>query len=87
MFIFLLIPFDIRLFLFWIKSQLGVTYKSVAYKKSMKRCFIWSSKNEEITISHEFIFVFIWYFIGAILSKRFCLKREFLKKIKREGRP
>ena len=36
MFIFLLTPFDTRdLLLFRIKSQPGVAYKSVAYKKSM----------------------------------------------------
>ena len=55
------------LFFFWlilildfvlIKSQSGVGYKSVPYKKSMQRCFQ-PSKNEEITLPREFIFVLI----------------------------
>ena len=32
------------------------------------------SKDEEITMPNEFIFVFFWYFIGPILSKKSCQK-------------
>ena len=52
------------LLLFRIKSQPGVAYKSVDYKKTFN-VVLKSSENEEITLPHEFIFVFIWYFIGA----------------------
>ena len=34
----------------------------------------WFSKNEEITLPPEFIFVFIWYFYGAILLEKSCQK-------------
>ena len=44
------------LLLFRIKSQPGVAYKSVDYKNTFNE----SSKNEETTLPHEFIFVFIW---------------------------
>ena len=37
-----------------------------------------SSKNEEITLPHEFIFVFIWYFSGAVLQ-------YYLKSLVRKG--
>ena len=43
--------------LFWIKSP-GVAYKSVVYKKAFNLVFK-SSKNEEITLPHDFIFGFI----------------------------
>ena len=33
-----------------------------------------SSKNEEIILPHEVIFVFICYFTGAILSEKSCQK-------------
>ena len=35
-----------------------------------------SSKIEEITLLHEFIFVFIQCFNGAILSEKSCIERE-----------
>ena len=34
---------------------------------------------------HEIIYVFIWFFIGAILSKNFDQKQGFQKKDKKEG--
>ena len=41
----------------------------------IKKHFVFqSSKNEEITFPHEFIFIFIPYFIGTILSKKSCQK-------------
>ena len=67
----------------WIKSQPGVAYKSVAYKKSCKSV-LQSFKNEKMTLSHEFIFVFILYLIGAILPKNIA-KSTSSKKTKREG--
>ena len=39
-----------------------------------------SFKNEEITLPHEFIFVFIDYFIEEILSKKSCQKWGVRKK-------
>ena len=55
-----------RLLVFQIKSHSGVAYKSVVYKKYVTL----SSENEEITLPHEFIFVFIWYFTRVILSEK-----------------
>ena len=43
------------------------------------------SKNEEITLPHDFIFVFIQHFIGAILLEKYCQKRGDWKKYKKEG--
>ena len=56
--------------LFLIKSQPGVAYKNVVYKKVCNVIFQ-SSKNEEMTLSHEFTFVFI----GWWLEKRKKHKR------------
>ena len=70
--------------LFQIKSQLGVAYKSVNYKKAFNVVFQ-SSKNEEITVPDEFIFVFIMYFIGAILSEKSCRKQRVQKKYEKGG--
>ena len=70
--------------LFQIKSQLGVAYKSVNYKKAFNVVF-WSSKNEEITVPDEFIFVFMMYFIGAILSEKSCRKQRVQKKYEKGG--
>ena len=41
------------------------------YQSGVKKAcnILWSSKREEITFSHEFIFVFIPYFIAAIFPK------------------
>ena len=44
-----------------------------------------SSKKEERTFPHETIFVFIWYFIGTILSKNSHQKQGVRKKDKKEG--
>ena len=59
------------LLLFQIKSQPSGAYKSLDYKKGFNVVF-WSSKNEEITSPHEFIFVFILYFIRMILLEKSC---------------
>ena len=40
---------------------------SIAYRKACKVVFQ-SSKNKEIALPFEFIFAFIQYFVGAILS-------------------
>ena len=56
------------LLLFQIKSQPGVGYKSTVYKKAITVAFK-SSTNEEITLPHWFIFVFIQYFIEGYCQK------------------
>ena len=66
------------LLLFQIKSQPADAYKSIVYKRTFKVVFT-SSKNEKITMPHEFIFVFIWYFIGVILLEKSCQNLESLK--------
>ena len=53
--------------LFQIKSQSVIAYKSVVYKWVIYVVFK-SSKNE--TWPHDFIFMFIWYFIVAILLRK-----------------
>ena len=68
-----------RLSLFLIKSQPGVAYKRAFLKKACNIAFQ-SSKNEEITLSYEFIFVFIWYFNEAIFSEKFFQMRGVFKK-------
>ena len=40
-------------------------------------------KNEEITFPHEFIFVFILWFIGTIFSEKSCQKGGSRKEYKR----
>ena len=45
----------------------------------------WFSKNEEITLPPEFIFVFIWYFYGAILLEKSCQKGRGRGVIKIKG--
>ena len=47
---------------------------------------MYSSKDEEITFLHEFIFVFILYFIVAILSKRVQAVRWRVRKKKKKRR-
>ena len=78
------LPF--RMFNIWIKSQPGVAYKSVVYKRAFSIVFK-SSKNEKITFLHSCIFVFIWYFIGAILSEKSCQKWGVWKEYKKGGWP
>ena len=46
------LDFRLLLLLFQIKSQPGVAYKSVVYKKAFNLIFKFS-KNEEITLPHE----------------------------------
>ena len=66
------------LLLFQIKSQPADAYKSIVYKRAFKVVFK-SSKNEKITMPHEFIFVFVWYFIGVILLEKSCQNLGSLK--------
>ena len=44
--------------------------------QSMEHCFlvILKIKNEKVTLPHEFVFVFIGYFTGAVLSEKSCQK-------------
>ena len=85
MFLFLLTAFWYFGFLLrWIKSQPGVVYKSVAYNKSCN-LVLQSFKHEKMTLPHGFIFVFILYFIGAVLPKKCYQKCGLQKKIKRRG--
>ena len=46
-----------------------------------------SSKNEETTLPYEFIFVFISYFIGAILTEKSCQKHGGNSHIKGGSKP
>ena len=72
--------------LFHIKSEPGVADKSAVYKGAFNVVFK-SPKKEKITLLREFIFVFIWYLIGTILSEESCQKREVWKKYKMWGWP
>ena len=63
--------------------QPGVAYKSVSYKKACNIVLYSSSKHEEITLPHECIFVFCWYFIGADLPKNIAKSERFQKEIKK----
>ena len=63
--------------LFQIKSQLGVADKSF-YKKACNVVF-YSSKSEEITLPHEFMFMFI---NGPILLESLPKREEFGKRKK-----
>ena len=61
----------LRLLLFQIKSQSVDVCKSVAYKKQVILFWsLWSIK--KITFPRAFIFMFISYFIGAVLSRKCC---------------
>ena len=70
------------LLLFRIKSQPGVAYKSVVYKKAFKVVFK-SSKNEKLTLPHECLFLCL----SGISLGRYCrkslAKSGFGKNIKR----
>ena len=46
-----------------------------------------SSKNEELTLAHDFIFVFIQYLIGPTLSEKSYEKRVVRKKYEKEEWP
>ena len=76
--------FHLECLLFHIKSQPGVSYRSVDYNKAFNVVF-WSSKNKEITFSHEFILVFILYFIGTILLEKSCQKQRVQEEYKKGG--
>ena len=65
--------------LFRIRSQPGVAYISFAYKKACNIVFK-SSKIEKMILLHEFNFVFIWYFSGAIMYKTCCQNQRVGKK-------
>ena len=67
--------------IFWIKSHPGVAYKSSFYKNAHNIAFQ-SSRNEEITLPHEFIFVFVWYFLGGDVVEQSCQKQGGQKRIK-----
>ena len=71
--------FHLEYLLCWIKSQSGVAYKSVVYKRAFN-VVLRLLKMKKITLSCEFIFVIIWYFIGAILSEESCQKWEVWEK-------
>ena len=55
-----------------------------SYKKACK-VVSQSSKKEKRTFPHEIIFVFIWFFIGTILSKNPDQKWGVQKKDKNKG--
>ena len=74
------------LLFFQIKSQPGVAYKYIDCNKAFNVVFQ-SSTNEEIAFPYEFIFVFILYFIGAILLEKCSQKQGVWKEYKKGGRP
>ena len=47
--------------------------KMLFIKKAFNAVF-WFSKNKEMILPHEFIFVFFRYFIGAMLTEKPCQK-------------
>ena len=57
----------------------------VLFIKKHITLFISLLKMKKPTLPHEFIFVFIRYFTGAILSEKFCQKRSFQKKYNKGG--
>ena len=59
-------------------------YKSLVYKRAFNIVFRFS-KNEKINLPHEFIFVFIWYFIGTILLEKSCQKWRVWKNYSGDG--
>ena len=81
--IFLSTPFDTDCCYFESNFNLVLLVKVIPIIKAWKLVFQSSSRNEEITLLHEFIFVFIQYFIEAILLKRCCQKRGGWKKDKK----
>ena len=74
MFIFLLTPFDTRDY-YYFKSNLSLLLLTKVFlTKNTCNVVLQSSKHEEITLPEEFMVAFILYFIGAILSKKYCQK-------------
>ena len=72
--------FSAKMFIISDEISAGVAYKSVAYKKAFNAIFQ-SSRNEEIILPHEFISVFIRYFIRTILmelsSQKWGVRKTF----------
>ena len=60
------------LLLFWIKSQPGVPYRSVVYKRAFNVFFNYL-KMKKITLLNEFIFVYLVFhwedIVGKLLPK------------------
>ena len=69
------------LLLFCIKSQPIVAYKSVVYKRVFNILVFESSKNEKITLPHEFIFVLSGISLRWYSWKSLAKSRGFWKNI------
>ena len=65
--------------------SLELLIKVFLYKKHVTNVLSYSSKKKERNLPHEIIFVFIWYFIGAISSNNSHQKRRVQKRDKNEG--
>ena len=63
-----------------LRSQPGVAYKSIGYRKTCN-FVLQSSKHEEMIFPYEFIFEFMSHFIRAILSKdvKWWVWRKYIK--------
>ena len=63
-----------------LRSQPGVAYKSIGYRKTCN-FVLQSSKHEEMIFPYEFIFEFMPHFIRAILSKdvKWWVWRKYIK--------
>ena len=57
-----------------------VLLMKVLFMKKVCNVVFQSSKNEEMTLPHEFIFLLIRYFIGTKLSRKFVKSDGFSKK-------
>ena len=66
--------------LFFFKCLLVFQIKSKCYKKLFNTDFL-SSKNEEITLPHEFIFVFVWSFHWGVIVRNVLPKAWGSEKI------
>ena len=65
--------------------QSNLAYINVDYKTSLHILW-WPFKHEVIRLPHQIVFVLIFYFIGAILSKtKKCLSEELKKSFKERG--
>ena len=73
------------LLIFWIKSKPVVSYRSSVFFKKICSFAFKSSKNKEITLPHEFIFVFIWYFNWSNIVRKVLPKVVGSEKCKRVG--
>ena len=81
-----LAPFDTCCYYFGPDLSLVFLIK-VLLKKKVCNVVFQSCENKQIILPDEFIFVFIWYFIGPILSKRCYQKLGSWKKDKKMGCP